>query len=279
MAERPMQIRHVEDDPVEAESSARRWRFLAEASRVFSSSLCYETTLRTVAELAVQAVGNYCFVDLLEGEELRRVAAADVDPGRWAAAERARRYPVLRSRRTNPSIVALESGKPVFALLDEGGRASYAQSDEHRAVMEELGGRSMLSVPLVARDRTLGVMIFADRSPTPRLEAGEDRALAEELAGRAALAVDNALLYQQAQAAARRRDEVIGMVTHDLRSPLNVILMVLAALRRDLGPTAERVQKRLEAMERSTDRMTRLIQDLLDATRSEEEEPPVTPGI
>jgi signal transduction histidine kinase len=93
--------------------------------------------------------------------------------------------------------------------------------------------------------------------------------MAQEIAQRVALALDNARLYRAAQRAIKARDEVLGIVAHDLRNPLSMILMEARLLRRQ-GPELERrSQASGGAIQRAATRMDRLIQDMLDATRIE----------
>jgi len=90
----------------EAEEARSRLSFLSEASRVLGSSLDYETTLRNLAHLIVPELGDFCVVDLAEdGQRIRRVAVADIDPEREELVWRIAReqplgihLPPLRSR-------------------------------------------------------------------------------------------------------------------------------------------------------------------------------------
>jgi signal transduction histidine kinase len=122
-----------------------------------------------------------------------------------------------------------------------------------------------MAVPLLARDRLLGVVLFVSSS---RTYGDGDVALAERLVQLAALEVDNARLYREAQQALRARDRVLGIVAHDLRNPLNTINMSAALL---LDPAFSEVQRTRQAqmIQRSVKRMDRLIQDLLDIARIE----------
>jgi signal transduction histidine kinase len=96
-----------------------------------------------------------------------------------------------------------------------------------------------------------------------RFEAA-DLALAEEVARRASYAIDNARSYGDAQRATRARDEVLGIVSHDLRNPLSTIAMCARALHDSLAAPDEGVRYMVDAISRSTEWMKRLIQDLLD---------------
>jgi signal transduction histidine kinase len=120
-------------------------------------------------------------------------------------------------------------------------------------------------VPLLARGRTLGALTFA-ASESGRRYTTTDLALAEELATRAAKAIDNALLHEQTQRAVRGRQHILAIVSHDLRNPLNAILMNTALLLQDAPPHDRRnaSRKRLEVVIRSVERMDRMIGDLMD---------------
>jgi signal transduction histidine kinase len=117
-----------------------------------------------------------------------------------------------------------------------------------------------VSVPLAARDIVLGTLTLVTLPGRAR-HAGHDRAFAEDLAHRLAMALDNALLYQRAERAIRIRDDVLAIVSHDLRSPLATILLRAQSIQRhpDLDHIAQ-------AIMRSARRMNRLIGDLLDAS-------------
>ena len=120
-----------------------------------------------------------------------------------------------------------------------------------------------MAVPLIARGKLLGA--FALLSSSQPFDAA-DVHLAQEIARRAAIAVENARLYRAAQRAVQARDDVLGVVVHDLRNPLGTILMSVDLLRHgDL----ERERRATDAIERSATRMNRLIQDLLEVARAE----------
>ena len=87
-------------------------------------------------------------------------------------------------------------------------------------------------VPVVAHDRLVAVLSTVWCRPGRRYRA-EDVGVAQEFARRAALALENAHLYDIAQAAIRTRDQVLGIVAHDLRNPLGAIITAAALLRRE----------------------------------------------
>jgi signal transduction histidine kinase len=81
--------------------------------------------------------------------------------------------------------------------------------------------------------------------------------------------LENARLYAEAQRAVQIRDDVVGIVAHDLRNPLGSVLAQAGLLRRLGIEPGTREQKAVESIERAVKRMNRLVQDLLDVTRME----------
>jgi signal transduction histidine kinase len=118
----------------------------------------------------------------------------------------------------------------------------------------------------------LGTLILA-MSDSGRRYSREDLALAVDMSSRAAMAVENAILYQQAQQAVRSRDEFLSIASHELRTPLTSLGLQVAALARtteklDGAPVpAEKVNAKLEVIDRQIDRLTGLVDSLLDVTR------------
>jgi signal transduction histidine kinase len=127
-------------------------------------------------------------------------------------------------------------------------------------------------VPLITRSETLGALTFAIHSKRStiwganRRYSSTDLALAEEVARRAAIAVDRARLHRQTERAVRARENILNIVSHDLRGPLNTLIMSAALLTEDLaaaGTTATGT-KALQMIQRSAGRMERMVGDLLD---------------
>ena len=121
-------------------------------------------------------------------------------------------------------------------------------------------------VPLIARARTLGVLSLIGTRPDRRYTSA-DLALAEELARRAALAVDNARLYHESQAASRAKDRILAVLGHELRTPLTPISAAVSA--RLEYETDPETCNELEMIRRNIELEARLIDDLLDISRIE----------
>lgn len=124
------------------------------------------------------------------------------------------------------------------------------------------------AVPLVARGQAVGELTLL-RSKRGRSGDASDVLVTENFAARAALAIDNARLYHAAQQATRARDEVLGVVSHDLRNPLSAITMCSRVLM-DSPPADDSARRDLaKTIYESTVWMSRMIQDLLDVSAIE----------
>ncbi|MBC8122342.1 MAG: GAF domain-containing protein [Gemmatimonadaceae bacterium] len=253
----------------QAEEALRRSevaaRLLAEVSTVLASSLLdYEAALEQVARLAVPDLADWCAIDLLdEDSSIRRVAVVHVDPVKIALGwELVRRYPLSLDDTAGVIPLVLRTGQVEMGAVPDALLASAARDAEHLAILRQLGLKSYLVVPLVARGRLLGaISLFSAESG--RYYTLQDRTFAEDFAHRAALAWDNARLYQEAQAASRMKDEFLATLSHELRTPLNPIIGFSQLLRRGKisGVAAERA---LEAIERNSRLQAHLVDDILD---------------
>ncbi|HEU4585440.1 MAG TPA: ATP-binding protein [Gemmatimonadaceae bacterium] len=246
-----------------AEAAERRASFLADATEVLDASLDYSTTLQNLADIAVPRIADVCFIDVLEHGSVRRVASAASTPALTDTAQRLHAFP-RRSEEPYLTRESMVSGRAV--LVREATRRSLervTQHPDHLRLLLELHPRSYITVPLLARGRTLGAiaLIATVESPT---YTQVDLSLAEELGRRAALAVDNSRLYGMAQEATRAREEILGIVSHDLRNPLSAIMMCAGALDEGMTSANESLRYMVTAIADSASWMNRLIQDLLD---------------
>jgi DNA-binding transcriptional ArsR family regulator len=182
-------------------------RFLSDSSAVLGSSRDTTEVLRQVASLAVPEVADWCAVDVVADGEIDRVALAHGDPAMADHAEELRRrYPPDPRSETGVSAV-LRSGKAQLhpEISDELLR-SAARDDEQYRLMKEIGMRSAMIVPMVARSRSVGALSFVSGRSGRRFDE-QDLELAEELARRCATAIDNARLYNERAYIARTLQE------------------------------------------------------------------------
>ena len=209
-------------------------------------------------------------VDLIEENgEIRRLRAVSRDPTLDWACEILSNTPIDRNRPyfAEPTV---ETQRPiVMASLSPETVDSFAQdSPERLRALRALDPKSAITVPLVVNGKTFGALAFVSSASSRRFTA-DDLCLAEALAHRASLAIEKARLYRVAQQALQARDEVLGIVAHDLRNPLSTIVMQAELLKRLRGEEEPGFRDTVSSIHRSAARMSRLIQDLLDITRVE----------
>jgi signal transduction histidine kinase len=252
--------------------SNQRLTLLARAGELLAASIDYETTLETVARVALPALADYAFLDVLEGGSARRLARAARE-GVQPEAEA-----MLASLRELPGAPATEAR--LDAVVDEATLHRLAGGPDDVAVLGRLELVSLLTVPLVARDQALGVITLGF-GPSGRRHTSADLEMALELARRAAIAVENAMLHresheavQRAQEANRRselanrsKDEFLGVVSHELRTPLNAVLGWSQLLRGPAGADAAVLAKGLRVIDRNARAQAKLIDDILDVSR------------
>ncbi|HEX2778072.1 MAG TPA: PAS domain S-box protein [Gemmatimonadaceae bacterium] len=252
-----------------AERASRRASFLAEASRLLGASFDYQTTLATLARLSVPEIADFCFVDVVERDDtVRRMGLAHVDHDGEEILRRLATYAQVE-RHLGPFQAVFEEGTPLFVpeVSDELLTLGVSEPEQLR-LRRELGARSCISVPLASSNRVLGALTLVHSVSGRRYEA-EDLAFAAELARRAALAIENARLFDAAQGATHARDEMLGIVAHDLRNPLGTIHLAAQFLQELVTAEQTMARKQLATLLRASERMKRLINDLLDVKRIE----------
>jgi PAS domain S-box-containing protein len=187
------------------ERMRQRLEFLDSAGEILAGSLEFKTTLSNVARLAVPRIADWCAIDLCGGDycddtaSVQRLIVTHVDPSKIDLAfELERRYPPDPN---SPSGVhnVLRTGVAEFMReIPEELLTAAAIDEEHLSLIRRLGLVSAMVVPLTARGRTLGALTLVS-AESGQLFDEYDLSLAEELARRAGMAIDNAILYRQAQ--------------------------------------------------------------------------------
>jgi len=254
-----------------AESAQHRLGLLAVAGAELSRSLEPQTTLQAIASTLVPGVADWCRVDLLDADGvLQRALTYHSDPGKT-------RYGTELAARLKASPGAIGSmawvvatGQSHLSHFSPPRNFDAVQDRDLLTFADAIGMRAYFIVPLIARGRTLGALA-AVQAESGRALGPDDCALISELAQRAALALDNARLYadaeaalEQARTANRAKDEFLAMLGHELRNPLAPIVnaLHLMKLRDATGHAQER-----RIIERQVSHLGRLVDDLLDVAR------------
>jgi PAS domain S-box-containing protein len=239
----------------------RAQSFLADVGTVLAGSLDFNATCAAVARLATQGLCDACIVVVAAGDDVESVAVAHVQNDK----ERRLRASAGRVTEDGPADgvgAVLHTGESKLVLEREAATRlarSLGISDED--LLRDFGRCSCMALPLKAHARTFGVLVLVS-APGYRY-AADDLRVPEELARRAALALDNVRLFEEAQAAVRMRDEILAVVSHDLRNPLGTIQMSARLLGQseDHDPATSKMVARID---RACARMTHMVRDLLD---------------
>jgi PAS domain S-box-containing protein len=250
-------------DLTDAKRGEAALRILSEASAALQASLDLDTLLANFTALVVPAVGELALIDILDGAVIRRVVdrpSAGADP----------RIEILRANvpehPTDRGVShVLRTGEPeLVPVVTDEWLTRVSRDEAHLAAARALKPASIVMVPMIARDKVLGVLTLMQLDPSRRFDEA-DLPLARGLADRAALAIDNARLYREAVEARSRRDEMLGIVSHDLRTPLNTIVLRAELLARH-HPAA---RSEIESITTAVRHAERLVQDLLMITAIE----------
>jgi PAS domain S-box-containing protein len=247
-------------DVTERKRDEEAQRFLSQASALLDSSLDLDSLLPRLARMSVPYLGDYCLIDLAEGERSsRRVAAAHTDP----AAEHRLLPPEIISAAARE---VMRTGRPVFVPeCDDLRLGALGYSEAERAVLGGEHSCSLMIVPLLVGERRAGTLTVG-RADAVRPYSPVDLLLLADLAHRTALAVDHSQLYEQAMRAIQARDEVLAVVSHDLRNPLGTIQMSAAILAEMGQDRRSENQRWLDTIHRTVERMNVQLNDLLDAS-------------
>jgi signal transduction histidine kinase len=254
------QLRGAQEHAQEAQ------RILAELGAVLSP-LRYESSLTDVAPLVARNLADLVVFFVVQADgELHRVAAATRDPAQAWIADAIMTSLRATVRPDHPARRVVRDRQPFIRQFAPESLEEAAESPEHLRTLRALRLRSSMVVPLVVGDDCQGALGLSSSS---HAFDEADLPLALEIGRRCALFIENARLHRSEKAAIQARDEVVAIVAHDLRSPLATMMFQLAVLRHPSGKAERRSMETIEALEHSTRRMSRILEDLLDVTRLE----------
>ena len=149
----------------------------------------------------------------------------------------------------------------------------YFSDEESKTIAEIIGINASFIYPLVPRDEIIGAMLISINDKEGLSQFKND--LIDRLAGVIGVAIDNALLYQEVQAANLRlkevdklKDEFVSIASHELRTPLSAIDGIVSMIRDgEYGEVNEDLKQPLEDVNTSSARLINLVNDLLNLSR------------
>lgn len=158
---------------------------------------------------------------------------------------------------------------PVYLELFSGGKPIILQGEidpgrfQYPEAKEQEGIRSLLYVPLIARNRALGVVRVYSRRAN-RFDDDDARFLVA-IAAQGAVAIENAMAYQTLKKLDLDKSQFVRAVTHELRSPVTGAQSLLrGVIKGYAGGLSDRQRDIMGRLNRRLDKLEALINDLLD---------------
>lgn len=258
-------------DVTERKRRERLDHALAVVGAKMATSSEYADRLTVVAQLPVPVVGSWCLLDLVEEDRehdrsiLVRVPSTHPDPALNDALREFRDPSGARPR--SPRLLDVLHTGQLACIANAQQLPGRGADGELRGLATVMESESILIVPVARGDTILGTMTIGS-APGTRF-APPDHESARVIANRGALAIDNGRLFRKAQRATLARDQVLGMVSHDLRNPLSAIAMCARSLLD--APAVDEAERRrtCQTILDASDMMQRLLQDLLDVASLE----------
>lgn len=251
----------------------RHKAFLIQVKSLLISTIDYESMLDRIAGATIPYMADGCMVDILDGDKIKRIISKHHNPKiQGHLNELVQNYtPTLDS--PQPASKVMRSGLPdLMKTVDNEIIKKHTIDRKHAALIDMIGIRSHIAVPLKIRGKTIGCICIYLTEGRPNYDE-QDFLVAQELARDASVAIDNAKLYQEAQNAIRLRDDFISMASHELKTPitsLNLKVEVLNDLVEGLKLDSEvpkLMTKFLGSTNKQLQRLSRLVDDMLDISR------------
>jgi PAS domain S-box-containing protein len=287
----PAYLIAVVEDITERKSGEIRLQLLADLSEILATTLGDVKMLRSVVELLVPRLADWCVVNVLAQDDfIEPVAFTHVEAAKTIELARLIEERPLAATGDDGTPAVIRTGSPYFAPEIT---AAMIADDEHLARLVPIGVASMIIVPLRIREQSLGAITLTRSNPN-RCFTAQDLGVAEELARRVAMAVDNARLYHETRATEaqlrqlnetleervtertselersnRELDRFAYVASHDLKAPLRAIENLAFWIEEDAyNQLPEASRTHLHKLRSRVRRMERLLEDLLSYSRA-----------
>lgn len=243
----------------------KRQEFLASAGERLASAFGSGEVLDSVADLAVPALAEGCILENRSDDGYRAGAVCHVDPAINDMLKKITRAGVRRPPGHHPLVEILKTRAPVLLQSDAAHRiVGTSANPAYIASIRAMNPMAALFLPLIARGQLIGVLTLFRQN---RGFDVDDLGFAEDLGRLAALALDNSRLLDAVRGSLRARDEIVGVVSHDLRNPVAAVKMLSRAVLNSGDNTTSATKENLSLIAEAAEQMDALIRDLLDVTR------------
>ncbi|HRY29291.1 MAG TPA: GAF domain-containing protein, partial [Elusimicrobiota bacterium] len=252
----------------EREQRLRDLTLLQEVGAVLSSEPDLEQTLRKTSKVVAESLGADICAFLLYDVQSDELVT---QPGAYGLSEDADAS-IVRIRLDDPKSANVRVFRTGKALLSRDVEAD-PEVRPHYATLWNI--RSLMLIPLIAEQKTIGVLRLGHKSPNVFTE--DHLRLARLVAEQAAVIVQNAKLYRQIRenvTELRRlnniKSEFLSMVSHELKTPLTTLKGYVGVLLNEKnGPLTAQQQRFLNLAKLALNRFSMLIYDLVDSSALE----------
>ncbi|MGH7203500.1 MAG: sensor histidine kinase [Candidatus Levyibacteriota bacterium] len=246
-----------------------RQLFLEQVSTILGATLDYKTTLKNISKLLVPYFADFIRIVILdENKELIEIATHHAERKMLPLVQKL--YSEYRNRTDTTYGVerVMRTGKPeILEKVTHKVYANIKNMSKIDKIIKALGLTSYMGVPLKIQGKVIGVITFSSNKKG-RIYSQEDLQFATEIARRIAYAIENAQLYMDAQKAIILRDEFISVASHELKTPITSLKMYTQTLNNQFKKTIDnKLHVYFEKMDQQTDKLSRLINDLLNVSK------------
>ncbi len=201
-----------------ARQASRRFQILDDIARVADGGRSLEETLDAITEILVPELGDFCMIDVIEGEHVRRAAVRVAGPEAEAIESGlSERPPLLQEEMVNAASTGRLEPR-FFERLSDADLRGFAEDEEDFEFLRSVGARSAVVAEMRARGRPTG-MLTIGVSHSGRRFRQDDAHFASILVGRVALALDNAGLFSDLERSERERAEIAETLQRGLLPP------------------------------------------------------------
>lgn len=245
-------------------------RYLARAGELLVSSLDYDAVLKSIAELAVPQLADWCSIDIFKDHQWQNVTVVHHNPEKLEAVrEFQSRYLANPDSKIGSGKVLLTGKTEVYPHITKEMIETLTLNDDHKNLARELNDKSAMIIPMAIKGKIFGTLTFVFSDSGRRFNEGYVE-MAEELGRRCALAYENSRLYKIAQESIEVRNEFLSIASHELNTPITSLKLHLQMTKKSMAHgnvSMDRFAKSIDASIRQVDRLINLIEVLLDVSR------------
>lgn len=241
--------------------------FLNHISQELSESIDFAITVRRAVDSAVPALGDWCSLFLLDKNNIpQAIVTKHANPELQELSDYLVERHAFRESSSSGIMESIRTGKTIYVpTFTEQIKTELFTEAEQREIESRFKIHSYFVVPLKAGGKVTGVLTIA-QGVSGRKFYSEDRTLIEDLTQRIAYALENSRLYTEALNAVQSREDVLSIVSHDLKNPLQAIQLSTQYMKRRLSNTPENTPlfKMIQTIRGAADNMNALIHSILD---------------